>query len=394
MALRNVSRNVWLLGVVSLLTDTASEMCLPLFALLMASLGGGAQLLGLMEGAADAVSALIKGWSGARSDRTARKPWTVVGYTVAALARPLMAWVGTPLQMVGVRSMDRVGKGLRSAPRDALLADSTAPEHRAEAFGFHRAMDHAGAMLGPLVAAGVLYRGASPQQVRMVFVASVVPGLLAAAILVAFVREPTLAPSLGDTPAPPPSSGPHAPGRRLLLTVTGFFSLIRFQEILFLAVLARMGAPAYWLPLFWSAMHVVKSATGTPLGRFADRFGRERALALGYAVYAATVALLAVATTPARVLGAMLCFALHTGLTEGVEKALVASRWPKEARGRGFGLYHALTALVALPSGYAQGLLLERGGGGALGLTLMAAGGVATAGALMFAHVSTRPVSG
>ncbi|MBI5494619.1 MAG: MFS transporter [Deltaproteobacteria bacterium] len=377
--MRDLPRNVWALGVVSLLTDFASEMCVPLFPLLLAALGSGATWLGAMEGAADAVSALVKLAGGRLSDRLPRrKPLVLAGYALAALVRPFYAWAAAPWQVLALRASDRVGKGLRTAPRDALLADAVPPERRAEAYGLHRAFDHAGAVLGPLVAAAVLAWRPDLDVVRWVFLISLVPGVLSVVAVALGVREePRLQPAAHHAVQPAP------PGRGavLLLALTAWFAVFRLPEVLFLARLSSLGAGGAWLPLAWSAMHVVKSATGRPMGAWADRAGPERALPLGYALYGVTV-LWAFSVHDARwLLAAMLVFALHHGLTEGVEKALLSRLWPPESRGTGFGVYHGLVALLALPAGAGQGWLLEHVGAQALGSVLAAGAAVAFLGA-------------
>jgi len=379
---------VVVLGLTSLFTDVASEMVLPLLPLLMASVGGGAAMLGLMEGAADAANALIKYWSGALSDRMRRKPLVVAGYLLAALMRPLNAWAGSGLQIVLVRSLDRVGKGIRGAPRDALLADSVPPAERAAAFGFHRAMDHAGAVIGPLIAVLVLWGGAERVSVATVVALSLIPGLLGVLVLSLGVTEP---PHVPATRGAAPVAGSLPPGAALLLMMTTLFAAFRIQEVMFLAQLLGMGVDRLVLPLAWSAMHVVKSATATPMGRLADRLGRERTLVAGYLTYSVTVVLAGASGTPWLLMGAMALYALHHGLTEGVEKALLSTTWPAARRGAGFGVYHGLTALVALPAGYAQGLILEQRGSFALGCWLGAGGLCCALLALRFARSSVRP---
>ncbi|MEW5847383.1 MAG: MFS transporter [Myxococcota bacterium] len=390
--LKSLPRNVVMLGLVSLLTDLASEMCLPLFPLLLAGMGRGAAFLGLLEGMADAISALLKYASGSFSDRLPRrKPLVLLGYTLATLARPLNGLSTLPIHVLLLRGLDRVGKGIRSAPRDALIADSVAPEGRGAAFGFHRSMDHAGAVLGPLVAVAILAGHSDLPQIRLAFLLSLIPGLGAVLCLWLGVKEVPHAPAPTEkqpsTPAPPQAA---LPGARLLLATTAVFAAFRLQEVLLLSRLHALGAPALALPLAWSGLHVVKTLTGGPMGAWADRVGRERTLVLGYVVYAVTVLLCGLAPTMELLIGAMLLYGLHAGLVEGVEKALVSECWPKRARGRGFGFYHAITALSAMPAGFAQGWILENASGAWMGGVLATGAMVACAFAVAFARMRRR----
>jgi MFS family permease len=370
-------RNVVLLGVASFLTDVASEMCFPVLPVLMASVGGGPAMLGLMEGTADAVSALLKLISGRLSDRwRRRKPLVLAGYLLAALARPLNVYAGSAVQMVLIRTVDRVGKGLRTAPRDALLAEAVEPHARGAAFGFHRAMDHAGAVLGPLIAAGFLAASPNAAQVRTLFALSLVPALLAVMVIAVGVCETA---HVTRSPTAPAQAGRVRPGARGLLGVTAFFSALRIQEVLLLSMLAQLGVPPPLLPLAWSAMHVVKSLSATPLGRLADQVGHGPALVAGYLLYAVTLALVGLAPTAPFMLMAMLVYALHHGLTEGVEKALVSLWWPSTQRGAGFGSYHAVVAMAAMPSGWLQGVVLAGSGSATLCLGLSMGAGVCAA---------------
>ncbi len=362
-------RNVWALGLVSLFTDLASEMCVPVFPLLLAGLGGGAAWLGLMEGGADAVAALVKWRAGSWSDSLARrKPLVLAGYVLATLTRPFYAFAGHAVTVVGIRAVDRVGKGLRSAPRDALLAESVPSAQRAEAFGLHRSMDHAGAVLGPLVAALALWAWPQEQAVRWIFLMSLVPGVLSVAALLAVHETPHAPAAVVASPQLPPTT--PGQGAVLFLVVVAVFGVFRLQEVLLLVRLGSLGVSPALLPLCWSALHIIKSVTGRPLGAFADKVGAHRALPLGYLVYAVTVLATGLASGLWGFAVALGFYALHHGLTEGVEKAMLSRLWPKRARGAGFGVYHALTALVALPAGATQGWLLETHGGPTLGVVL------------------------
>ncbi len=344
------------LSLVSLFNDFASEMVYPLLpAFVTGTLGGGAVILGLLDGAADLTSAALKVWSGRLADRAGwRKPLILLGYATAILVRPLIAVAGAAWQVVGFRVVDRVGKGLRTPPRDALIAAVSPPEARGRAFGFHRAADHFGAVVGSLAAWYLLTRGA---EVRSVIGWSVVPGVLAFVLLAAVLRgTPPMAaaePS-GRTPTA------DATGRVFWAPVLALtaLTLFRLPEALLLLRLQQQGVAVAAVPLVWAGLHVVRSASAYPGGWLSDRLGPRLAVAAGGVVFAMVVAALAAELGVAGAIAVFLTLGLVAGLTEGPERALVARLAPVRT-GRGFGVYHALTGLAALPAGLAFGLLYQ-----------------------------------
>ena len=362
------------LSLVSLFNDFASEMVYPLLpAFVVGSLGGGAMILGLLDGAADLTSAALKFWSGRLADRAGwRKPLILLGYATAILVRPLIAVAGAGWQVVGFRVVDRVGKGLRTPPRDALIAAVSPPEARGRAFGFHRAADHFGAVVGSLAAWYLLTRGA---EVRSVIGWSVVPGLLAFVLLAAVLRgtPPAVAPEPRGGVPPADASGRVFWAPVLALTALTFF---RLPEALLLLRLQQQGVAVAAVPLVWAGLHVVRSASSYPGGWLSDRLGPRLAVAAGGVVFALVVAALAGELGVAGAIAVFLTLGLVAGLTEGAERALVARLAPVRT-GRGFGVYHALTGAAALPAGLAFGAAYQ-----ALGprpALLASAAGVATA---------------
>ena len=351
------------LGGVSLLTDASSEMIYPLLpAFLTGTLRAGPVFLGLVEGIAEAAASLLKIASGALADRSSRaKPLVVAGYGVSALARPCMALAAAPLHVLAIRLLDRVGKGVRSAPRDALLAAAVEPAERGRAFGFHRAMDNAGAVVGPLLAAAALAAGL---ELRSVFALALLPGLLSVALLVLGVRDAPLHPaSVASERAPLPT------GFLRYLGVLAVFTLGNSSDAFLILRAQDSGISLVALPLLWTFHHVVKAGLGTPLGALSDRFGRKPAIGFGWVIYAASYAGFAAASAP---LHAWLLFGLY-GLfhaaTEGSERALVADLVPEGARGRAFGSYHAVSGAMLLPASLVTGAVWqELGPAAALGL--------------------------
>jgi MFS family permease len=351
-----VPRTVKGLSLVSLFNDFASEMVYPLLpAFVTGTLGGGALILGLLDGAADLTSAVLKVVSGRLADRAGwRKPLILLGYATAVLVRPLIAVTGAAWQVVGFRVVDRVGKGIRTPPRDALIATVSSPEARGRAFGFHRAADHFGAVVGSLAAWYLLTRGA---EVRSVIGWSVAPGLLAFVLLAVVLRgAQALAPVPAGTARPPAD----ASGRVFWAPVLALtaLTLFRLPETLLLLRLQQQGVAVAAVPLVWAGLHVVRSASSYPGGWLSDHLGPRLAVAAGGVVFAGAAGALAVALGPAGAIAVFLVLGLVAGLTEGAERALVARLAPVRT-GRGFGVYHALTGIAALPAGLAFGALYQ-----------------------------------
>lgn len=355
-------RQVKLFGAVSLLNDFASEMIYPLLpAFVTGVLGGGAVALGALDGAADAAAALVKLVSGRLADRVTRRgPLIVIGYLVAVVVRPVIAVTAAAWQVVGLRVVDRLGKGLRGPPRDALIADVTPVPLRGRAFGLQRGLDHAGAVLGPLVAWMLLTRGAD---VRKVILASIVPGL-AVLVLASWAvrdqRRETAEKSAAGAPPPSPASPRRFPPFPLFAIC--FFYLLRMPETLIILHAQRLGVAVAVVPLLWAAVHVVKSSSSFLGGALADRVGPARTMWFGWVCYAILATGMALASGPGAAWGLFLALGLVAGLTESPERALVAA-FARDRQGSGFGIYHAASGVAALAGGLFLGVAFERSGG-------------------------------
>lgn len=320
-------------------------------------LGGGAIALGALDGAADAASALVKLVAGRLADRPSRRgPLIVIGYFVAAAVRPVIALTATAWQVVGLRVVDRLGKGLRTPPRDALIADVTPAPIVGRAFGLQRGLDHVGAVIGPLVAWWLLEHGAD---VRKVIVASLVPGVLVLVLAMWAVRggegrrgaakeaaAETLPPSAAIRRLPPP------------IIAIAFFYLLRMPETLLILRAQTLGIAVALVPLLWAALHVVRSSTSFLGGALADRIGPSRTMWLGWVSYVALAAGMALAATPLAAWILFLAMGFVAGLTESPERALVAAATGGQ-RGSGFGVYHALTGVAALVGGVVLGIVFQ-----------------------------------
>ena len=364
------------LALVSLFTDISSEMIYPLVpAFLTTVLGVGALAVGAIEGAAESIAALLKFGSGWWSDRlTRRKPLVVAGYLIASCLRPLIGLATGAGQVLAIRMGDRVGKGIRSAPRDAMLADAVSPSERGRAFGFHRSADHLGAVIGPLVAFALLQWGAV--SLRGVFLLAAIPAAIAMVVLVVMVRERMPGNEMmkedraggaifvtGGDPATVAS--PASPlGRRFYayIGVLLLFTLGNSSDAFLLLRARDLGVRAPLIPILWAALHVVKSLSSMPAGALSDRVGRRGLIVAGWLVYAAVYLGFARAEGLGMAWLLFLIYGVYFGLTEGVEKALVADLVSPASRGRAFGWYNLALGVGALPASLVFGAIWDRWG--------------------------------
>jgi MFS family permease len=355
--LRQLPRTVWLIGLISLVNDSASEMLYPLVPLYLASvLMAGPRALGIIEGVAEATASLLKLFSGVIVDRTRRaKPWIVFGYGLAGCGRPLVAFAASWPWLLAIRFADRVGKGLRSSPRDALLAASVPADRRGLAFGLHRAMDNAGAVVGPLVASLLL---AVQVPLRGVFLWSALPAALCLALALA-IREPRATEPTAPKPFDWRLGNLPLPFRRYLLVVA-LFTLGNSSNMFLLLRARELGVAEAQIPLLWAAVSAVAMLLSTPLSALSDRFGRVRLLVGGYLAYGAFYLALGSLSVGGGWLFALFgCYGLFMAATEGVEKALVADLAPAERRGAAFGWFNLTTGIMLLPASLVFGWLWQ-----------------------------------
>lgn len=378
--------NVLWLSIVSLLTDLSSEMIYPLLPFFLIMLGAGPAFLGLVEGIAEATASLLKLASGWFSDRVGRrKPLVVAGYSLASIARPLVGLATAPWHVLVIRFADRVGKGLRTAPRDALLAASVDPAQRGTAFGIHRAADHAGAVLGPLLATLLLTAGGLSY--RAVFLLAGIPALLSVAVVFSRVRESS---ALNIAPkAKFEGFGGLPKTFRNFLIVIFVFTLGNATDAFLLLRAAELGVAAPLIPLLWAALHVSKMVWSVPGGMLADRYGARGAIVAGWLLYALVYSGFAFATQTWHVWLLFVVYGLFYGLTEAPEKALVAALAPEERRGAAFGAYHFVFGVAALPASIIFGLLWQLRGATVAFLTGAVIALAATL--LLFFSINARP---
>ncbi|MBI3818140.1 MAG: MFS transporter [Planctomycetes bacterium] len=353
--LRKLPFTVWLVGFTSLFNDAASEMLYPVLPIYIGSvLGAGPGGLGLIEGVADATSSLLKLFSGIAVDRTRRaKPWIVLGYSVAAVMRPLLAVAGSWPVVLCIRFADRLGKGLRSAPRDEILTVTVPPDRRGLAFGVHRALDNAGAVAGPIACWLLLENGAT---IRSLFFIAIVPGAIAV-LLTLMIREP----ARERAPKPPAvdlsMDGFSLQFKRYLVAV-GLFALGCSSNMFLLLRARELGVAESRVPLLWAAVSLVAAVLSAPLSSLSDRLGRRGLMAAGWIAYALFYVAMAFLDSagPALVLLFMF-YGVFAAMTEGVEKALVADFAPRGRAGAAFGWFHCISGILLLPASLVFGLL-------------------------------------
>lgn len=347
-----------------MLMDISSEMVHALLPVFMVTvLGAGALWVGIVEGIGEATASIVKLFSGALSDRLGRrKPLAVLGYALGAVSKPLFALAPAIGWVAAARFADRVGKGIRGAPRDALIADVTPPDQRGAAFGLRQALDTVGALLGPLLAIVLLALFAG--EMRAVFWCAIVPGLAAVAVLVLFVREPASA----TVPAAARAGRPRFRFRDLAGIGRAFwgvallgmvFTLARFSEAFLILRAEGVGLPLAWVPLVLVAMNLVYAGTAYPAGAFSDRVDRRTILALGLAVLIAADVVLALATDVYAVFAGIALWGLHMGLTQGLFAALVADTAPPDRRATAFGWFNLVSGVVTLFASLIAGALWQ-----------------------------------
>lgn len=353
-----IPRTVWALGAVSLLMDLSSELVHSLLPVLMVTVLGASMLaVGVVEGIAEATASIVKLFSGAISDRLRRrKPIVVLGYGLAALSKPLFPLAASVPLVLGARFMDRVGKGIRGAPRDALIADVTPEGARGAAYGLRQALDTVGAMLGPLAAIALML--ALANDVRSVLWWAVVPATLAVVVLVAFVREPAGAVAPLQRPV---FKSFHRIGMRtwLVVAVGAVLTLARFSEAFLVLRALGLGFALAMVPIVLVVMNVAYTATAYPAGVAADRGHRKALLVWGLVALIASDLVIASSASWALFFAGVVLWGLHMGLTQGLLSTLVADAAPADLRGTAFGVFHLVSGVAMLLASVIAGVLWD-----------------------------------
>ena len=387
-----IPRGIWALGVVSLLMDASSELVHSLLPIFMVSvLGASMVTVGLLEGLAEATASVVKVISGTLSDRwRRRKPLVVLGYGLGAFSKPAFPLASAVGWVFAARFVDRIGKGIRGAPRDALIADITPPEVRGAAYGLRQALDSIGAVVGPGLA--VLFMWWLANDIRAVLWFAVVPAVLAVVLLVVAVREPETAAGSSSTHRPVSLREVGTlPSRFWLVVIVGVvFKLARFSEAFLILRADHVGLPGGQAPIVMAVMSLAYALGAYPAGRAADRLGGRVLLLLGLAVLVVADLVLAFATTPMVVVAGAACWGLHMALTQGLFSKLVADAATDRLRGTAFGVFHLATGGALLMASVTAGILWSRFGPSATFFAGAAFAGVAFVGVWTFVS-ATRP---
>lgn len=370
------------LGFVSLFMDVSSEMIhglLPLF--LTGTLGASVLVVGLIEGAGEATAQIVKVFSGALSDRIGRrKPLLLAGYGLAALTKPVFALAGSAGVVMAARLTDRIGKGIRGAPRDALVVDLVPPERRGAAFGLRQSMDTIGAFAGPLIAIAMM---AAWADIRLVFAVAIIPALIAVAILIFGVREPAATRPAGPRPRLDRATLASLPRAFWMVVALGaVIAFARISEAFLILKADAVGLGAAWAPAVLVLLNIVYAATAWPVGVLSDRVGRGGILMASLAVLAAALGVLALAPSPTLVFAGIALWGLHMGLSQGILAAMVADAAPAHLRGSAFGAFNLAGGLATLAANLAAGALWTAGGAAAA----FGAGACAALAALLLAR--------
>lgn len=355
--LRKLPKNVIALGWVSFLADIASEMVFPILPAFIAStLKAGTVGVGLVEGIADSTAAFVKLFSGRISDRMPKRlPLVVSGYTISGISKPLVGIASIMPVAAIARFTDRVGKGLRTAPRDALISESVPPENRGAAFGVHRAMDHFGAVIGPLICALLLFYGFES---RTFFYFAAIPGLLAVVLILVAVKEPPRHDAIQQTRMDASSGFSALPSnfKRYLVPVS-LFALGNSSDAFLLLRLGAAGISPVSIALLWSLHHVVKSVFTGYGGHLTDRFGRRPLIISGWVVYALVYICFGFVESQGLMIAVFLVYGIYFGLSEPAEKAIVADMVGPEFRGTAYGWFHGSVGLMAFPASLLFGII-------------------------------------
>ncbi len=350
-------RTVWLLGLISLVNDSASEMLYPLMPLYLSSiLMAGPRALGVIEGIAEASSSIFKLVSGVIADHTRKsKPWIVLGYTLAGIGRPLIAIANSWLWVAVIRFTDRMGKGLRTSPRDALLAESVTENQRGLTFGLHRSMDNAGAVIGPLLATLFLSIGVP---LKDIFLWAIVPAVIAVALALC-IEEPKREPTPQENRFSWSLEGMPNQFKRYLV-VAGIFALGNSSDMFLLLRAREAGVPQEQIPLLWAGISLITTLFGTPLSALSDSFGRKRFILSAWIAFALFyIAMGLPGISIFQIVALFGVYGLFKAATEGVEKALVADMAPKGLAGTAFGWFNLVTGLMLLPASLIFGWVYE-----------------------------------
>lgn len=348
--------NIFFAGLTSFLTDTTTKMIYAIMPLFLLSIGASKTEVSLIEGVAESTSSVLKALSGWWSDKIGKnKPFMVIGYAFTAILSPLFAFVTSPFQVLAIRFTERIGKGIRTAPRDSLVAESSTDKDRGKNFGFHKAMDNSGAILGPLLAFAVL--SIFTNDYRKVFMLSAIPGILGLLIVITFVKE---AKKEKDSLPKKISLKDFSKKYYLFLGIAFIFTLGNSTDALLLVKANNVGIKALFIPLVYLIFNAFSVILAVPMGMLSDKIGRERIIIFGYILYALIYFGFGMVDNKVMILLLFALYGLYSAATDGIQKALVSDLIGKNNRGTGLGIYNSIIGITLLPASLIAGILYDK----------------------------------
>ena len=358
MKILGLERNVFFTGLTSFFTDTSTKMIYSVMPLFLMSIGASKTTISLIEGIAESTASLVKALSGYWSDKIGKnKPFMLIGYGITALVTPLYSLVRVPVQVLFFRFFERIGKGLRAAPRDSLISGSVTKKDAGKNFGFHKAMDNSGAIVGPLFAFILLYF--FPQDYSKIFLLATIPAILGVITIAVFIKE---------AKAVKKSDAPKISFKRLpkkfffFLFIIFIFTLGNSADALLLVKTTETGINKVYIPFVYMIFNVVSVIFAVPIGKLSDKIGREKMIIPGFLIYALTYFLFGRFNSISIFIGLFAMYGLYSALVDGSQKAMISDIVSKELRGTGFGLYHAVLGITLLPASLIAGLLYDNVG--------------------------------
>ena len=351
-----LERNVFFTGLTSFFTDISTKMLYSVMPLFLLSMGATKTTISLIEGIAESTASLIKAFSGYWSDKLGKnKPFMIIGYGVTALITPLYAFVGKPVQVLYLRFLERIGKGLRVAPRDSLISASIKGKEAGKNFGFHKAMDNSGAIIGPLAAFVLLYF--FPLDFKYIFLIATIPALLGVATIVIFIKD---AKTEKKETIRKPSFKQLPKNFYFFLVIIFVFTLGNSADALLLVKTTETGIDKAYIPFVYMIFNVVSVLFAIPIGKLSDKIGREKLIILGFLVYAITYFLFGTFNSISIFIGLFAMYGLYSALVDSSQKAMISDIVSKDLKGTGFGIYHAVLGITLLPASLIAGLLYDR----------------------------------
>lgn len=354
----NVKKNVFWMGLTSLFTDISSEMIYPILPIFLTTyLGVSKAFIGLIEGFAESTASILKVFSGWFSDKfKKRKPLVVWGYSLSTLSKPLLAASTSGLHVLFLRFFDRVGKGIRTSPRDALISESSPKKDIGRAFGFHRAMDTLGAVIGPLLA--FLLLPMLGGRLRWIFLIAFIPAAFAVALFWFFVKEKKTE-DVSQSGTSKFSLAPFDLRFKFFVFIVFLFTLGNSSNAFLILRAQNVGVTVFLIPILWLLFNSVYTLTAMPAGIISDRIGRKKVIIAGYIIYSLVYFGLAFVKAPLLVWLLFALYGVHYGLTNGTERAFISDLAPKEFKATGFGVYHAAVGFALLPASVIMGVLWQ-----------------------------------